>query len=248
MRQFIALMAMALLTCAQSSRAADIAGVQMTLPAKERPVQVTYFRAPGENPRPAALLLHGAIGFASRIADYSCYASDLANHGIDAYLVYYYSAGDERAMFGGANIFADRYPAWTKLVSDVAGDVLNRADSNGKIGLIGFSNGGILATGVGARDPAVTAAVIYYGTRPWPLKEPITRLPPLLILHGDADTIIPVAQGRELADLAKRLGGTADLVIYPGERHGFGSRLDTANGADARARTLAFLEKALKAP
>jgi carboxymethylenebutenolidase len=242
LRRFLPLLAMVLLACLQPGRAAEIAGVHMSLPAKERPVQVTYFRAPGDNPRPAALLLHGAIGFDSRIADYNQYASELANHGIDAYLVYYYSAADERAMFGGANIFADRYAAWTRLVSDVASDVLSRADSNGRIGLIGFSNGGILATGVGARDPAVTAAVIYYGTRPWPLKEPVTRLPPLLILHGDADTVIPVEQGRQLADLARQLGGTAELEIYPGERHGFGARLETANGADGLRRALGFLE------
>lgn len=45
-------------------QAADITGVEMTLPAKERPVQVTYFRAPGNAVRPSALILHGAGGLA----------------------------------------------------------------------------------------------------------------------------------------------------------------------------------------
>jgi ribosomal protein L34 len=35
-------------------------------------------------------------------------------------------------------------------------------------------------------------------------------------------------------------------VIYPGERHGFGARIDSANGADALARTIAFLRRELR--
>jgi ribosomal protein L34 len=36
-------------------------------------------------------------------------------------------------------------------------------------------------------------------------------------------------------------------VIYPGERHGFGSRLQTDNGADALKRTVTFLRRELNA-
>jgi hypothetical protein len=37
------------------------------------------------------------------------------------------------------------------------------------------------------------------------------------------------------------------LVIYPGESHGFGSRLNTKDGADALARTVTFLAGELDA-
>jgi hypothetical protein len=49
--------------------AADIEGRHILLPAKERQVNVTYFRAPGEAPRPSILLLHGARGFDAQISD-----------------------------------------------------------------------------------------------------------------------------------------------------------------------------------
>src|SRR5690242_11050284 len=192
-------------------------GRKLVLATQERQVHVTYFRAPGDNSRPAALLLHGANGFDSQLSGYNEYASDLAQHGIDAYLVYYYSAADEENMYGGVDVFVKRYAAWTRLISDVAGDVLKGKDSNGRIGLVGFSNGGTLAGGTAARDPRITAAVVYYGTSPFPMDVPVKRFPPLLILHGDADAIIPVEQGRHLADFAKQLGGEAELVIYPGE-------------------------------
>ena len=120
--------------------------------------------------------------------------SALANQGIDAYLVYYYSDADERGMSQSGDIFTERYPAWAKLVDDLADHLLKQPDSNGKVGLVGFSNGGILATGASTLDPKINAAVIYYGTEPWPLRERAKRFPPLLVLHGDADRVIPVTR------------------------------------------------------
>ena len=227
--------------------AADIEGQNILLPAKERQVTVTWFRAPGDAPRPSVLLLHGARGFDGAIADYDRYCAELANRGMDAYLVYYYDANDRRSMSTGTDVFMDRYEAWARLVDDLAGDVLAEKQSNGKVGLVGFSNGGILATGASALDPRINAAVIYYGSVPFPIMDRAKRFPPLLVLHGDADDIIPVARGKELASIAKGLGGSADLVIYPGIGHGFGSRLNTKEGADALARTVSFLTKELDA-
>src|SRR5215813_8363161 len=215
----------ALLPIATTVSAAEISGKKITLPASERQVNVTYFRAAGDAKRPAVLLLHGGGGFDRRIADYNHYASVLANEGFDAYLFYYYSDLDEKLMSrgGGANVFTARYPAWAKQVDDVADYLIKQKDSNGKVGLVGFSNGGILATGASMLDPTIDAAVIYYGTDPWPLNKAPTRFPPLLILHGDADQIIDVENGKQLAEEAKSLGAPVDLVIYPGQSHGFGA-------------------------
>jgi carboxymethylenebutenolidase len=240
------LASLVLLALIPAVEAAEITGKAMTLPATERQVKVVYFRAPGDAKRPAALLLHGAGGFDRRIAEYNRYASALASQGIDAYLVYYYSDADERGMSQSGDIFTERYPAWAKLVDDLADHLLTQKDSNGKVGLVGFSNGGILATGASTLDPKINAAVIYYGTEPWPLKERAKRFPPLLVLHGDADQVIPVIAGHQLAALAQDVGAKADLVIYPGEGHGFGPN-PNGNGADALKRTIAFLKKELGA-
>src|ERR1700704_1446877 len=146
--------------------AAEIVGQKIILPAKERQVHVTYFRAPGDAPRPAALLLHGAGGFDRQIANNNRYAAQLAAQGIDAYLVYYYSDMDDKMMSNGVNVFEDRYPDWAKLVDDLADYLIAQKNSNGKVGLVGFSNGGILATGASTLDPQINAPVIYYGTHP----------------------------------------------------------------------------------
>ena len=226
--------------------AAEIQGKKITLPSSERQVHVTQFKAPGTAPRPSVLLLHGAGGFDRRIDDYNRYASTLANQGIDAYLVYYYSDQDDKMMNYGVNVFEQRYPAWAKMVGELAEYLEKQKDSNGKAALVGFSNGGILATGASTLDAKINAAVIYYGTDPWPLGTRAKRFPPLLVLHGDADQIIPVEEGKELAAEAKALGAPVDLVIYPGESHGFGADFEKKNATDALNRTIAFLRKQLE--
>ena len=238
--------ALALVGLLQSADGAEIQGKKITLPSTERAVHVTQFKALGNAPRPSVLLLHGAGGFDRQLANNERYAAQLAAQGIDAYLVYYYSDRDDQLMSHGVDVFEQRYRDWAKTVGELAEYLEKQKDSNGKAGLVGFSNGGILATGASTLNPKINAAVIYYGTDPWPLGTRAKRFPPLLILHGDADQIIPVDAGKELAAEAKSLGGPADLVIYPGESHGFGARWDDKNATDAFSRAVAFLKRELK--
>ena len=241
------LIVVATIAAVSLAHAQSIKGQGLTLAAPERPVHVTLFKAPGDAPRPKLLLLHGAGGFGRQLANYNRFGSDLAQAGFDAYLVYYYSDADQRSMDAGQDVFETRYTAWAKLVDDLADSLAKQKDSNGRVGLIGFSNGAILASGASGLDANIGAAVIYYGAEPWPLKTPIKHWPPLLILHGDADQVINVSAGKELATAAKRLGGPVELVIYSGESHGFAVRPDDKNATDAQKRALAFLKQNLQA-
>lgn len=222
-------------------------GTTMTITVPERAVKVIRFKAPGAGKRPSVLLLHGAGGF-RRVEAYEGYARTLTAAGMDAYLVYYYSPGDMAAMAQGRQVFEQRFPAWAKLVGDLADTIAKLPDASGKVALIGFSNGAILSVGAAALDPNIAADVVYYGALPWPLGKPVTHLPPLLVLHGAADQIIPVEAGEQVAATARKLGTPVEMKIYPGEGHGFGARDGNPNSADAHKRTLAFLRKELLAP
>jgi carboxymethylenebutenolidase len=218
----------------------------VTLVVTEGPVKLTLTRAPGDAPRPAALLLHGAQTFGPRMADYRRYATAIASAGIDAYLVHYYNQVEYTAVRTGQNLMMTRLEAWTKMISEIAATITRNKDATGKVGLIGFSNGGVLAVSACATDPRFDAAVIYYGGIPSKLKD-IRHLPPLLILHGVNDKVIPVQAGRNLAQLAGRLDGTGELVTYQDADHGFAIER-TVPAADALARTVTFLKRALKVP
>jgi len=246
MKLKVLLAALALVATASAASAADIAGQKIQLPAKERQVSVTLFRAPGTASRASVLMLHGAGGFERQAADYNRYASAVANSGFDAYLVNYRSDDDlKRLAKGGENVFEARIGDWAKLVDDLADDLKTAKDSNGKVGLIGFSDGGTLATGASALDPNVTAAVIYYGMDAANVGIEEKRFPPMLLLHGDADMTITWMNSELLAQHVKSLKAPVDFVLYPGEKHGFGADTTTKHGGDALARTLAFLHKNL---
>lgn len=47
------------------------------------------------------------------------------------------------------------------------------------------------------------------------------RLPPVLIAHGDADTLVPIDQSLRFQERARALGHEVSLLVRPGARHGW---------------------------
>jgi acetyl esterase/lipase len=47
------------------------------------------------------------------------------------------------------------------------------------------------------------------------------HLPPALVFQGDADEWVPADVARRLAERWRKAGGTIELVLYPGQKHGF---------------------------
>lgn len=60
---------------------------------------------------------------------------------------------------------------------------------------------------------------------------------PVLLLQGEDDAVVPPNQAHQMAEAIRRAGGEVELVLYPGEGHGF-RRAETTR--DALARELAF--------
>jgi dipeptidyl aminopeptidase/acylaminoacyl peptidase len=46
-------------------------------------------------------------------------------------------------------------------------------------------------------------------------------LPPILIVHGDSDTLVPLEQSQRFAARAAELGRPVELVVRPGKGHGW---------------------------
>jgi dipeptidyl aminopeptidase/acylaminoacyl peptidase len=63
---------------------------------------------------------------------------------------------------------------------------------------------------------------------------------PLLILQGDADKVVPLAQSRAIHDRLQALGRTVELHVYEGEGHGWGR---PATVIDELERTESFLRR-----
>jgi carboxymethylenebutenolidase len=121
---------------------------------------------------------------------------------------------------------------------------------NGKIATIGFCWGGGKSFAYAAAQPALNAAVVYYGTSPEAADLAKIKAPVLGLYGGDdarVDATIPPAEAE-----MKKLGKTYLPHIYGGAGHGFLRAQEDRNGANLKAtqkawpRTVAFLRQHLK--
>jgi carboxymethylenebutenolidase len=234
-----------LLVCAFLIQQGPAAAVETNLvvPTNGGSIAVRVYAAPGEKTRPTVLILHDRSG---PTPDHERYANEISAAGMNAWLFSYYSAADEEAMQSvdhsyRVEYFDKRFRDWMKTISDIAGYALAQNGSSGRLGLLGLSNGGFLAVGAAAIDKRIAAIVVCYGGIADPIKDQINRLPPLLELHGDADQVISIAEGRALVDRAKALGGEAQQLVYSGAGHSFDFKND-----DARSHAIDFLFRQLK--
>lgn len=65
---------------------------------------------------------------------------------------------------------------------------------------------------------------------------------PMLLLHGDADSVVPVEQSRIFAQRVQAAGGPVELFVYKGEGHGF---RQVANQLDEYRRIEGFLARCM---
>ncbi len=70
--------------------------------------------------------------------------------------------------------------------------------------------------------------------------------PPTMLLHGDADTDVPVEQSKQMAAVLQRLGVPHELVILPGAPHGFDRAADQPTVREAFEKAIAFLKQYLR--
>lgn len=192
------------------------------------------------------ILLHGSMGWRTEFVDL---ARIFSNNGFVVLTIDYY-AETGRTPTGS---FA-KLEAWSGYQDAVrkAVEYLQSIPSvSGQpVGLVGFSRGAFLAISIASSLPGVGAIVSFYGGGgggPKSLEEDVQGLPPVLILHGDADAVVPVSFANELRDAIVASGGEAELHIYEGVGHSFNAPFVPGYSAkvadDAYQRTFEFLRK-----
>jgi carboxymethylenebutenolidase len=243
--------ALSLLLSSAMAVAADLSVRELGFQGRDGEVRVRCYSEAGAGPLPVVVLLHGAAGFGPYARHYESHAEALARHQLRTCAVLYYSAKDARIIAGPngverSTLFQKRFMAWHAVISDAV-DRLSKPDitERGNIGLLGFSQGGYLAIGVAGTNPRVKAVAEFYGGFPGPLEGRITKLPPTLILHGEADTVIPVQEAHALEAMARQRATSHVMKLYPGGGHGFDLRQDDPHAIDARKQTVDFFVRHL---
>jgi carboxymethylenebutenolidase len=137
--------------------------------------------------------------------------------------------------------------AYIKTLNDATRYIAAQPEIRNKgIGVVGFSLGGYLALALAEeershppplRSPEIKAVVEFFGGMPGFAEERLTTMPPVLILHGEDDDVVPVSNAYELETLLKNKAVPYEIKIYPHQGHSFSG--DAVE--DSKKRTVSFL-------
>jgi carboxymethylenebutenolidase len=124
------------------------------------------------------------------------------------------------------------------------------AQSNGKVGSLGFCFGGTYSLQLAIHDPRLDACVIFYGQAPEPLDTIASIACPVLDFAGEKDEHV-MAKIYALQAAMKEDDKEFELVVYPNVGHAFFNdtnkrTYDAKVAADAWGKSLAFLHKYLE--
>jgi carboxymethylenebutenolidase len=198
---------------------------------------------------PSVLVIHENRGLNPHIEDIT------RRIALDGYLAF---APDALAPLGGYPGDEDKARALfatldqSKTRQDMlasAKALMARADSTGRVGVVGFCYGGGVAHMLATELPELAAAVPYYGNHP-PAQDAAKVKAPLLIHFAGTDDRINNAWPAYEAAL-KAAGAPYTAHQYPGTQHGFNNdttpRYDAAAAALSWSRTMAFFKERLMA-
>jgi carboxymethylenebutenolidase len=200
-------------------------------------------------PHAGVILLPGAAGWRPVYAEL---ARVFADSGFVTLALDYHAETGTAAV--GSEEKLQKWPQWQATVRNaVAYLQALQAVSGRPVGLVGYSRGAFLAVSVASSVPGVASVVDYFGGGGGgseSLDREAQGFPPLLILHGDADSVVPVKFAYQLRDAVIAGGGKVELHVYPGADHAFNapfsSSYSEAAASDALARTVEFLRRRLK--
>jgi carboxymethylenebutenolidase len=215
---------------------------------------------------PAVVLLHAVDGIDETWGPlYRDLAVEYAGKGFVVVLVHYFDRTDpdkeERAGYRDpfVNHFArkdtpakdrDRlkalFGAWGEAVRDAVAYTKSRPEVDGeRVGLVGFSLGASLALAAAAEYELKLACLVeLFGALPREYRDWVRAMPPTLLIHGDADAVVPVEEVYLLAGLLLARKQWPEVELLAGAEHMFlqgGTDLQRWPLAKAKMKTDAFL-------
>jgi len=218
-----------------------VAQSQLSLIKGGTPILIDAYQPDANGQRfPAIIGLHGSGGGHDTMG---ASANPLAAEGFAVFVPHYFERTGTKVADKASSI--RNFPLWMKALWDVTSLVAEQpAVDPERIGILGFSLGGYLAMCLTSIDARLKAAVEFSGGFPREMRLFMRRLAPTLVIHGEADDVIPVSEARDLEEMLVEKEIPHEVQIYPSEGH----HLAAAARGDADQRTIAFFKKYLATP
>jgi dienelactone hydrolase len=196
---------------------------------------------------PAVIILYGSSGWRPQ---YISLAKEIADSGFVVLVLDYYA---ETGKDTGQTDILLKWPQWQAMIRSAVAFLQEDSSSFKRpVGLIGYSLGAFLAVSTASSIPEVRAVVDYFGggsSEKDTLEAEVRNFPPLLILHGEEDDIVPVSRAYSLRNAVIAQGGEVEIKIYPNEQHAFNANwspfYSESAAFDSFQRTIDFLRRRL---
>lgn len=192
------------------------------------------------NPRlsPAVLLVHGSGGPLGGIDPFARQAAGL---GVHVFAVHYFERTGHHWV--SPAVIKDHFLDWLQTVEGAVSYVAAQPGvDRERIGLLGFSLGAYLSLALATRDRRIAAVAELFGGLPDDFTYDAARLPPVLILHGDRDTVVPVSEAEKLEALLREHHVPYEIKIYSNQGHQFTGLVQL----DAMRRVVQFFRRYLQ--
>jgi carboxymethylenebutenolidase len=229
--------------------------VEVKLAGAERPLRAWIVYPERKDKAPVVIVIHEIFGLSDWIR---AVADQLAKDGFIAIAPDLISGKGPGG--GGTDSLPSRDDV-VKLVTSLApADVQSRLDAtrayaihlpaaSDRTATVGFCWGGTASFAYATTQPALNAAVVYYGTPP-PATAMANIKAAVLGLYGGDDARVTSTVDATKAEMA-RLGKAYESEIFPGAGHGFLRAQDDRSGANLKAaeqawpHTIALLRRSL---
>jgi dipeptidyl aminopeptidase/acylaminoacyl peptidase len=226
------------LGCAPRVPALDAAECkEVTYDSGGAPVRAMLCHPAGEQADlPAVIYLHGSgaeyvpPGFPVSLEEMMPVGvyRDLAEEGFVSLGIFYFSqlpeAGENPDTYDATfrEDLLELRPSWRRIIKDGLAFLKSQPEvADDRIGLVGWSLGGSLALPCAAEVAEYKAVVVLSGyisdaDNPDAIAD---GLPPVLILHGESDDMVPVEYAYRIRDVLEEAGVPYELVVIPGGDH-----------------------------
>ena len=186
---------------------------------------------PAAGVHPGILVLHGSGGAGSYWMDR--FAPTLMKFGVAAYAPHYLQKTRSQRATPEMILDGKHFPQWLEAIRDAVTYIAERPGVDARrIGVLGVSLGGYLAVALGIEDRRMRAVIELSGGLPLGWEDRVAQgMAPVLILHGAADTVVPVSEAHRLQGVLRERRVSCEMEVLPGEGHWFSA------GAQARVLT-----------
>jgi carboxymethylenebutenolidase len=191
-------------------------------------IEMEQHEPAGTGPHPGIVVLHGSGGAGSYWMDR--FAPTLMKFGVGAYAPHYLQKTRSQRATAEMILDGKHFPEWLGAIRDAVDYVAARPGIDARrIGVLGVSLGGYLAVALGIEDRRMRAVIELSGGLPMGWEDRVSQgMAPVLILHGAADTVVPVSEAYKLQGVLRERRVSCETEVLPGEGHWFSA------GAQAR--------------